>query len=64
MPSRKPCKWLSGWGFTYLHLCERLCVSTCMDKAGMLTYILPHTLHFLALFESSVLCVYNMEDVK
>ena len=36
----------------------------CMDKAGMLTYILPHTLHFLALFESSVLCVCNMEDVK
>ena len=30
------------------HLWLRLCVSTCMLRAGMLTYILPQTPHFLA----------------
>ena len=55
MPCRKPCKWFSGSWVTYLHLWERLWVSTCIDRAGMLTYIFPQTVHFFALFESSVL---------
>ena len=31
-----------------LHLWLRLWVRTCMERAGMLTYIFPHTRHFLA----------------
>ena len=32
------------------HLWLRLCVKTCMERAGMLTYIFPQMPHFLAVF--------------
>ncbi|KAK3908817.1 Myosin light chain kinase 3, partial [Frankliniella fusca] len=44
------------------HACVSWCVSTCMARAGMLTYALPHTLHWRAEPESRLRCVCLCRD--